>query len=308
LEDSPDIEETGTRDIKIGDQKVGEAIQMKWETLIKRSGSDWLLPCAFAHTDLSRIVYHLEQGSLQVPGHFNSPITLCALRELGTLGPDRRDIHDGFETTPSPTFYPTFWGHEANKVLSLAQQPNLYLNPLSKPKPGRNLRNAATLWNLAGKILLAERLRLNTIRLVAVRFEENVLSNVWWTFKLNAPFDGSIYEKAITLWLNSSLGLLLLLSRREETMGAWVDFKKPNLQSMPVADIRKIEKEKLTKLETFYDQLANQMLLPLPEMKSDPVRAQIDAAIAEALALPDFTIIRNLLSYEPVINLKPLVP
>jgi len=41
-------------------------------------------------------------------------------------------------------------------------------------------------------------------------------------------------------------------------------------------------------------------------MASDAVRAQIDAAIANALGLPDLTPLREQLAREPVICLQPL--
>ena len=74
--------------------------------------------------------------------------------------------------------------------------------------------------------MIAERLRLNTMRLTAVLAKDKVLSNVWWTVVLNNY--GVEAEKPLLLWLNSSLGILVLLGHREETQGAWVDFKKGN--------------------------------------------------------------------------------
>jgi len=47
-------------------------------------------------------------------------------------------------------------------------------------------------------------------------------------------------------------------------------------------------------------------LLPLPQMGRDPVRAKIDAAVAQALGLPDLTPLREQLAREPVISLQPL--
>jgi len=41
-------------------------------------------------------------------------------------------------------------------------------------------------------------------------------------------------------------------------------------------------------------------------MAADPVRAQIDAAVAQALGLPDLTPLREPLAREPVISLQPL--
>jgi hypothetical protein len=86
------------------------------------------------------------------------------------------------------------------------------------PHKWRNFRKSEDLWPLA------ERLRLNSQRLVAVRLNRPVLLNTWWPMSLREP--SARLEKALVLWLNSTPGLLVFLARREETEGSWVKFKK----------------------------------------------------------------------------------
>jgi hypothetical protein len=113
-------------------------------------------------------------------------------------------------------------------------------------------------------------------------------------------------EKALALWLNSTLGLVGLLSRRLETQGAWVCFKKPVLASMPVVDLDRLSDPRLKSLSQAYDALAEKPLGPFPQMHEDPVRAAIDQAVRKVLRLPDLSILRTLLAQEPVICLKRL--
>jgi len=153
-------------------------------------------------------------------------------------------------------------------------------------------------------VLIAERLRLNTQRLVAARTETPVLSNVWWPLRLLEQNDD--YEKALVMWLNSTLGLLILFSHREETQGAWIDFKKPVLSEMPVLDVRRLTPQQIRQLVNAYNALGNQALLPFPQMASDPVRQAIDAAISKVLGLPDLSILRKLLAQEPIVCLRGL--
>lgn len=56
-----------------------------------------------------------------------------------------------------------------------------------------------------------------------------------------------------------------------------------------------------------YDRLAQATLRPFPEMEQDPIRQEVDATVAQALGLPDLTILRELLAREPVVCLQPLV-
>ena len=292
----------GAHEIMLGDVKFGEVVTMPWADI--RDGS-WMLPCAFAQSNLLRVANHLTKGNLYVPGVVSPHrIPLCTIREFGELGPDVRDIHDGFGLARGVTAYPALWNHDASFVTNLALTPNQYLSPLHRAKEGRHLREVDLLWPKAGRVLLAERLRLNTQRLVAVRTEMPVLSNVWWPVRLLEQNDD--YEKALILWFNSTPGLLLLLSHRQETQGAWVKFRKPVLSEMPVLDVRALGVAQLKHLVDAYSTLSEEPLLPFPKMATDPVREQLDTAVSEALGLSDFSVLRNLLAQEPVVCLQAL--
>jgi len=272
---------------------------------------NWMLPCAFAQIDLARAAYHLLHNEVWTPGaRRNAPIKLCKLSELGVLGPDSRDVMDGFELTRTRTIYPAFWGHTASEVVTIAQQHNQYLTPRPFPLPGRPLRLAEDLLPLAGRLLLGARMRLNTQRLFAVYLPQPVLSNVWWSFSFHRPNErhkpDERREKALALWLNSTLHILIVLANRVETQGAWVKFNKPTLANLPVLNVKKLTPKRLDSLAEAYDRLCEQTLLPFPQMGSDPVRAEIDKALSEALGLPDLSNLRMLLAQEPVISLKRL--
>lgn len=302
----PDIEKgQGAVHLGLGDTKFGEAVSIPWNDL--KEQYLWLLPCAFAQSDLIRAAYRLLQNRLWIPGSkVLSPIPLSPLSSLGSLGPDARDMHDAFSVTETKTAFAAFWGHKTADVCSLAQTPNRYLSPLPTAKEGRHLRKAEDLWPHAGDLLLAERLRLNTQRTTAVRVSKPVLSNVWWPLSLADMRNKEQIGKALTLWLNSTLGLLLLLAHREETEGAWVKFKKPVLGRLPVLDVRLLSAGQRRQLASAYDAVAGETLQPFPHMASDPVRAAMDEAVAQVLDLPDFSILRELLAQEPIICLKRL--
>jgi hypothetical protein len=220
----------GALEITLGDTKFGEAVAVPWVQLREKS---WMGPCAYAQSELLRVSQQLIKGNLILPGSSDvATFPTCPLGQLGTLGPDRRDIHDGFRLSSRRTAYPAFWGHDASTMMTLAVTPNKYLLPLPRATKGRPLRKASDLWPRAGRLVLAERLRLNTQRLVCSRLDSNVLSNVWWPLAFRK--EDVAAEKALVLWLTSTLGLLIQLAHREETEGAWVDFKKPVLTGMPV--------------------------------------------------------------------------
>ncbi len=297
--DPPDVlEKQGTLELTIGETKIGEAISIPQPILTRNL---WHFGCAFAQAELIRALFHLLEGDLYLPGSgVCADLSLCSLGKIATLGPDARDIHDGFTTSEGHTAFPAFWSHDADKVITIGQRPNKYLSPLSEPKPGRNLRKVGNLWPKAGSLLVAERLWLYTMHVAAVRLPTRVLSNTWWPMTLNKEDDEA--EKALSLWLNSSLGLLLTFGHRQETRGAWIKFKKPVLKSMPVLDITTLSPNQRAALAAAFDELADSTVAPFREMAHDPTRAAIDEAIREALDLPDFSILRELLAREPIIS------
>ncbi len=303
---APDLEAgQGALAVCLGNETLGEALSIPWHDLEKRAL--WILPSAFAQADLIRTAFNLGEGKVSLPGTGKpKKVSLCPLKKLGSLGPDRRDIHDGFRLSLSKTAYSALWGNDSSQVVTLVQRPNQFLSPLSKPKPGRHLRKVEHLWPLAGTLMIAERMRLNTGRLAAVALEERSLSNTWWSFISFIRKAGLRREKVLAMWLNSTLGLLSLLSNRAETEGPWVDFKKPILENLLVPDLRIVPSEQQRFLASAFDRLCHQGLLPLPEMANDPVRAEIDAAVSTALRLPDFSFLRTMLAREPVVCLERL--
>jgi hypothetical protein len=189
-------------------------------------------------------------------------------------------------------------------VRTIANEPNAYLSPLSAALEGRHLRKVEVLWPRAGRLLIAQRPRLNTKSLAAVLLRTPVLCDVWWPVKLQQVSDEA--EIALAMWLNSTLGLISLWSNREDTQGAWVQFKKPMLTAMPVLDVVALTSIQKAILSNEYERLSNLPLRPFPEMRKDQVRADIDTAITKALGLPNLAVLRDLLSQEPFVCLNQL--
>ena len=286
------IEEAGITGAMSGDAKLAELM-----TLPAASPDGIWLGALFAQVELLRIAWHLARGRLSIPGVTEkAPLPLCQLHDLGALGPDQKRIHEGFKVTKSDwTPFPGFWGHKSTEVVTIAQTPNCKL--LEWQDSPRGPHYGSHLWQRAGNILLVERMRTNTQRIIAALFPEKVLGNTWWalnTEQLDVPM-----QKALVLWLNSSLNALAFFSRRVTTQGAFVKMKQPAWESMPVLDVRSLTQEQLTTLANAYDEAAAQSLAPLAQLDSDPVRIRIDDALCKVLELPSLAPVRALLAREP---------
>ena len=296
---SPVAGGTGVSSLVVGSLKYGEMLVAPADLTI----DDWAAPCAYAQTELVRCLFRLFKGQLLVPGESAATsLPLTPLGRIGTLGPDPRDVYDAFDITESTTSYPALWG--AKGISRLAQKPNMYLEPLPKARKGRNLRKVEDLWPKAGRVLLTQRPWLNTKCVTAVRFTHKALADVWWPFTFSNGKNAEQLEKALVLWLNSTPALILLLGHREETRGAWIQFKKPSLERLPVLDVTSLNPSVATKLASVFDKVANRQILPFPEMADDPVRAEIDTEISTSLGLPSLHGLRELLSREPIFGLS----
>ena len=223
---------------------------------------------------------------------------LLGVDELGQVGPDRRDVWDGFERTDAVTAYPMVENHDTEQRKRLVAAPDKYLAPLAKPRPGRHLKSVAQLWPKAGRLLVAERLRLDTTRVVAMPSETRVLSNVWWPIRVgHVPA-----EKALVIWLNSSLGLLTILTQRTTTEGGWVAMKKADLEVLPVLDTRRLSQTQVQSLSDLFDGLAEAEFERLPGMATCSTRRSLDDGISRIPGLPNLTKLRDLLASEPVVS------
>ena len=290
------LEETGAALLEVDGRHVGEVVSVAESTF---DGKKWL-GIQFARADLIRSAARLlDGGEVWVPNEsLTSNISLCRLDEIGQVGPDQRRLVDGFNRTNSVTAYPMVEGHDTEQRRSLICQPNVYLSPLVKPLGGQKPGYGDHLWQQSGRLLVAERLRLNTARIVAMRTDTQVLSNVWWPIKT----DTNTSDKAIVAWLNSSIGLLALLAIRNTTEGGWVKLKKADLQELPVLDLRRLTAIQLQGLSDLFDRLSGAEFERLPGMGGCAARRALDDGVSEILGLPDLGKLRELLASEPVVS------
>ena len=290
------FEDTGTALLEVDGRHVGEMVSIPESTF---AGKKWP-GVQFARADLIRSAFRLlDDGEIRMPGEESSSrVTLCRLGELGQVGPDRRDVWDGFERTDTVTAYPMVENHDTEQRKRMVAGPDKYLAPLAEPRPGRKLKAVEQLWPKAGRLLVSERLWLETTRVVAMRSETKVLSNVWWPVRIG----DEATEKALTVWLNSSLGLLTILAQRTSTRGGWVAVKKADLKELPVLDTRQLSPPQLQAMADLFDGMVGAEFESLPGMANCEARRALDQGISRILGLPDLATLRTLLASEPVVS------
>lgn len=233
-------------------------------------------------------------GSLGLVPRQNSTSGKARLGRISKMG--RRDIRRLLSIEAMEV---VCWAdrRDAGEVGSIAQTPTARLLARTKAATGRKPKDANAIWRKAGRILLAERLRTNTHRVLGIGFEEEVLGNTWWALKTQELTKEQ--EKALLLYLNCSLAIALYYGRRVITEGAFMQMKKPAWASMPVLNVRVLNRRQLETLGAVYDNIAKEKLAPLAQLNTDDVRIRIDAEISNALGLGNLKPIRELLAREP---------
>ena len=91
--------------------------------------------------------------------------------------------------------------------------------------------------------------------------------------------DGEIWEKALGVWLNSTLGLLgrWWVSNRQQ-MGR-ANLTVTTMGSIPVLDIRALAAEQQQALAEVFDEFEHRPMLPANEAYQDEARQELDEAM-----------------------------
>jgi hypothetical protein len=301
-----ELDGQGVAELKTGGRKFGEIIKAYPQS---DDNTPWVLPSAFAQTELARIAHKLKDGTLYIPGEGEvGEVEFTQLNSLATLGPDGRDVYDGFNTTDSTTQYEALWGMDSEEADTLTLDTNQYLSPLSQAKSGRPLRDADTLWGRAGSLMLPKELRLNTNSVAAVTLPSKALSNVWWPTRWDGSDESTNrkMEQRLALWLNSSLGLLGMLGVRQDTEGPFVKFPKAWWESAPVLDLNSLSQEDYEALDDLWDEISDESFDPFPDLADDDTREKIDETFEEILGISNLETVRDYLAREPVVSNSPM--
>lgn len=301
----------------LGGRKVGEAYTVTYETF-KDAADTWGQLAPFAQSELNRVAYvYISSGQIYLPGR--GVVDSVGLTKLGNvasvIGPDVRQIHSTFRTSVYQTPYSALWNHRSEEIRAIQQQPNMWL----EPKPGKG-ESANSLWRRSGRLMVAERLRLNTHRVVASYLTSGALANVWWPVRLKEAVtsEGVLvsaeeHEKIQVLWVNTTFGIFGLLAYRQDTEGAWVKFKKEILNLVPILDLSKLTREQVDGLLATFDRFCGSEMEPLPDQFSEAasgigVRREMDLEVLKTLTGKEIGLkpLYECLAEEPIISLNPL--
>ena len=222
-----------------------------------------------------------------------------ALGQIADIGPAGQGIRGVFDRSALPNVEGmlALWHHNTDVTQGMAARPDTHI----VAKRGKE-RSARNLWNQRGRLLLPTRLFLMTTRVISARLDAPGLGSAWVPCKPVEPSPD--WEKAMCVYLNSSVGILSILGDRSNRKPTYPNLSIDDLRKLVVPDFAKIGRPAVAQLAAAYDANAELPLRPLPQLNDCPVRRALDAAVIAALDLDGETVasLRRQLALEPSVT------
>ena len=294
--------------IHIGDDVIGFAISAP----LTSGAVGWPISRVRDVTAIQS-AYQLANGQLQLPRQKAAiDLPICFLSDVAQFGADHRDIHDpgkrgAFDVEdgcPDTAEYPCLWhlNSKAQRSMIVSPDAHAFIRPHTEAKAREILaRNSRGHFNID--------LRFNSHSLAMAFTEQDAIGINRLS---NLVLENPIWDYALMLWGNSTLGLLCYwLSCSKQQAGRGIS-SKASLESMPTLDVRQLSDEALANAEQIFNELKHQKMLPFNQMDTDPVRHKLDRLLlSEVLGIteeerPDvhegLALLRKILCQEPSIH------
>ncbi len=286
LEDGP----VGGTALRFGDDIVGQAMDAPLPT-----AGGWNL-ARIADLSLAQAAHQVVNGTIWLPAMDKSEavaIAMASVASIGAVGPYHADINgdtvkkDGtksirgpFDIGPIPPkavpTYPVLWSHEAEREGTMLFQGEAQAQ--KKPAADKDERDAidlkaASIWASASNCHFNQNFQFNS-QPTPMQFtpRRTIGGRAWTSILLATPEQ----EKALVLWGNSSLGLLVhwwIANKQQSGRGNIT----PNvLETLPVWNVSSLAPEQLAKAVNLFDEICEKQLSPIHEVDKDPTRKELD--------------------------------
>jgi len=318
LEDGP----MGGTLLVFGDDVIGQVM----DAPLPESGG-WNLG-RISDLSLAQTAYQLaDEKRVWLPTMSKSDVISVAItkvEKIGETGPIHRDINGTnpngsirgpFDINPAkpgsiPT-YPVLWSHDADRERTMSFEGDSEGIPRKSKKAGEEASVAdrvESVFATASHCHVNCDFRFNS-QSTGMQFtpRKTIGGRAWLSVQMSSVEQ----EKALVLWANTSLGLLLRWWHSNKQQSGRGNIGKTALQSMPVLDVTTLKPKQLEKAVKIFDQMCEKELLPIHEINKDAIRKELDERFArEVLGLPQsitepggaLDILRMKLSQEPSIR------
>lgn len=291
IEDGP----VGGSPITLGSELVGQAIGAPLPT-------GWNL-ARVRDLTLAQTVHGLIKGRLLFPGMAKgdaAELTMTTVGAVAVIGPYHADINgrtakggirgpfdkQSVQAGSVPT-YPVLWEHDAERERTMRFEAEAECIPrIGDDEAEQKLIDSKieNLWGMASHSHFNVNFQFNS-QSTAMQFthRRTIGGRAWLSMKLKS----ADHEKALVLWGNTSLGLLLHWWHSNRQQIGRGNIGKNMLAHMPILDVDALSPSLLKRASAIFDSFNAAAMLPINELHRDPVRKQIDEAVmTEVLGLP----------------------
>ena len=274
--------------IMAGDSEIGRAVRFE----STKATDEWSHLSAH-NTELSTVALLLARGvyeDITTQQHINLNCPMITIDELFAVGPthDRIGHPRGGDGRGAFLFDKIVNENDAvgrNRALWAANaktQTTLRVLPTHKGAVV-DKKEAAAINKTRGTLHYARGLRWTSQKLVAAMTSTPTYGGRAWT-TLQADDENILY--AFALWANSTFGALVHWTRGSRTQQGRASVQVNGIKKIPCPDLRQLTNAKLAAAAKAFQNLANKELLPVCQLHADPVRHEIDEAVADMLGLP----------------------
>lgn len=177
---------------------------------------------------------------------------------------------------------------------------------LRKPNtPKRKIADLADkYWEQRGQLLLPTKFSTTSIRIFAVHLEEPVLGSGWVPVRSLNYDDPRVWERAMCVYLNSTVGILATLWRANPKKMVYPNMPLDNMRRIPVPQF---DDRQVLALADHYDRVADRPLLRLRDQENDLVRASLDETLCLVMDWDQEEVrkVRFALAVEPSVTGQP---
>ena len=225
---------------------------------------------------LVQAVTELKKGMLHT-GRDGEPIKLpiAALADVARVGPAGHEAEDllGPATTLGEHGFPVLRGHDcaSQRTLQIPQVNEFGLRPGKESREGR-------LTGTMSRLHINDNFRYNSQSTQALMTPEPSVGGRGWP---NLRAGEERQEKALAVWLNTSLGLIAHWAMSNHTQNGLGYLSRKQIKNLPVLDVGRLSHRQLALMEETFNEVRELPLLPANEAWRDWVRAELDRRVLE---------------------------
>ena len=275
----------GGTGLMVGNDRAGQSLTAP----LGEQGESWGA-VRVSDYSLAQAAVSLADSKLWLPGFpISADLAIAPLGATGNLGTYHLDIigrppRGPFDkVAPSPTAtYPALWNHNAKNETRMVCLPDSQLVVRHGVE-----EKAGTVWATASRAHLNLEFTFGAQPLtVAFTDAVSVGGRVW----PNVSFADNRYDYALSVWGNSTLGLLAYWwhSSRQQSSKASITIR--SAETMPVLDFRALSDDQLATAEAIFDEFRDKELKPAYLADADANRALLDRRmVCDLLGFDDGT-------------------